>query len=109
MLQAMSAVALELGHEVAVSLQQTCPCLFSCKQLPAPAAGPRTFAKARMRRPGLETGDVVAFVSEVSRHSSPICGCPCSAPSLALTYSKPSLQPDMSGSKGITEFFALNV
>eukprot|EP00891_Asterochloris_glomerata_P001849 jgi/Astpho2/1849/fgenesh1_pg.00038_%23_20_t len=27
-------------------------------------AGPRTFTKARMRRPGLDTGDVVAFVSE---------------------------------------------
>ncbi len=56
-----------------------------------------------MRRPGLDTGDVVAFVSEVSHDSYHICACPRNGPSLAQTNSKPSLQPDISGSKGILE------
>ena len=92
-------MAWQLGCSVTVSLQQMRPYLFSCKQLRASAAGPRTFAKARMRRPGLETGDVVAFVSEVSRSSCHICACPCNGPSLALTYSRPSLQPDISAAR----------
>jgi len=30
------------------------------------AAGPRSFASSSAKRPGLETGDVVALMSEVS-------------------------------------------
>ena len=96
--------AWQLGRGVTVSVQQMHPCLYSCKKLPACAAGPRTFTKARMRRPGLETGDVVAFVSEVSPYSCHSCACPCSGPSLALTYSKFSLQPVICGSKSILRF-----
>lgn len=45
----------------------------------------------------------MAFVSEVSHDSYHICACPRNGPSLAQTNSKPSLQPDIFGSKGILE------
>ena len=52
-----------------------CPCQRACSiklGLPARAAGPRIFTASTAERPGLQTGDVVAFLSEEAR-AGPRC------------------------------------